>query len=450
MNKSIITLLAAALTLAACSGPESAPETTSTWEDAKLPEWAKDANIYEVNVRQYTDEGTLKAFQTHLPRLKEMGVDILWFMPVQPIGELNRKGDLGSYYSIADYTAVNPNFGSIEDFKNVVDQAHDLGMHVILDWVANHTAFDHEWVESNPEFYSTDSAGNYPIVAMDNDGNLTDWTDVADLNYDAPGMREAMMDEMNWWVQNAHIDGFRCDVAGFVPYDFWYDAIQKLRSENGPLFMLAEWEDPALIDTGFNAVYGWEFHHIMNEVAKGNKNVQAIADYARKCDEEWPASTMKMYFNTNHDENTWNGTVEERMGDLGNAMYVLASVMQRSIPLIYSGQEVGLNHRYPFFSKDTVGLDWNNPHPQTDFFAQMLALKTEHQALYNSNLGFDMTLDVDTASNSLRIVRGEEGESDKVVAIFEFGGAPSPFTYPDDLDMVVDVKGAKVWVSKLD
>ena len=263
-------------------------------------------------------------------------------------------------------------------------------------------------------------------------------------------MREAMMDEMNWWVQNAHIDGFRCDVAGFVPYDFWYEAIQKLRSENGPLFMLAEWEDPALIDTGFNAVYGWEFHHIMNEVAKGNKNVQAIADYAKKCEKEWPASTMKMYFNTNHDENTWNGTVEERMGDLGNAMYALASVMQRSIPLIYSGQEAGLNHRYPFFSKDTLGLDWNTPHPQSDFFAQMLALKTEHQALYNSNLGFDMTLDVDTTSNSLRIVRGEEGESDKVVAIFEFGDASSPFTYPDDLDMIVNVKGAKVWVSKLD
>jgi len=448
--KRILLALSAALTLAACTPQESAPETTSAMEDTKLPEWAKDANIYEVNIRQYTPEGTLNAFKEHLPRLAEMNVDIIWFMPVQPIGQLNRKGALGSYYSISDYTAVNPNFGTVEDFKKVVDQAHGLGMHVILDWVANHTAFDHEWVESHPEFYSTDSEGNYPIVAMDNDGNLTDWTDVADLNYAAPGIREAMIDEMNWWVQNTNIDGFRCDVAGFVPYSFWNEAIQKLRSENGPLFMLAEWEDPALIDAGFNAVYGWEFHHIMNEVAQGNKTVQAIADYAKRCDEEWPESTMKMYFNTNHDENTWNGTVQERMGDFGNAMYVLASMMQRSIPLIYSGQEVGLNHRFPFFSKDTIGLDWDTPHPQTNFFSEMLALKSEHQALHNAELGFEMDLDVDTASNSLRIVRGEEGESDRVVAIFEFGSAASPFMKPDDLDLVVDVKGAKVWVSKLD
>ncbi|MDB2539616.1 alpha-amylase family glycosyl hydrolase, partial [Schleiferiaceae bacterium] len=206
MKRTLIAL-SAVLTLAACSGPESAPETTSAWEDAKLPEWAKDANIYEVNIRQYTPEGTLNAFKEHLARLAEMNVDILWFMPIQPIGVENRKGELGSYYSISDYTAVNPNFGTLEDFQSIVHQAHELGMKVILDWVANHTSFDHVWVAEHPEFYTKDVDGNFPIVAVDNDGNPTDWTDVADLNYDAPGMREAMISEMNWWVANVGIDG---------------------------------------------------------------------------------------------------------------------------------------------------------------------------------------------------------------------------------------------------
>jgi glycosidase len=159
---------------------------------------------------------------------------------------------------------------------------------------------------------------------------------------------------------------------------------------------------------------------------------------------------MKMYFNTNHDENSWNGTVEERMGDLGNAMYILASMMKRSFPLIYSGQEAGLNHRYPFFSKDTVGLDWSKSHAQSDFFAQMLALKHEHQALFNGELGYDMALEIDTATNSMRIWRGEEGETDEVIAIFEFSEVPGDFEAPENFDLVIEVKGAQIWASKLD
>jgi hypothetical protein len=214
--------------------------------------------------------------------------------------------------------------------------------------------------------------------------------------------------------------------------------------------MLAEWEDPALVEAGFNAVYGWEFHHIMNEIAQGHKNVGAVEEYAAKCDTLWPSETMKMYFNTNHDENSWNGTVQERMGDLGNAMYVLASMIQRSFPLIYSGQEAGLNHRYPFFTKDTVGIEWSSPHAQADFFAQMLALKHEHHALFNGELGYDMNLDIDTATNSMMIVRSKEGEEDIVAAVFEFSELPNPFDIPQNLDLVIDVNGAQVWASKLD
>jgi glycosidase len=449
MNRIILIAFAAATAMMACQ-PATPVASLPEYDGPKRPEWAASDNIYEVNVRQYTEEGTLKAFQSHLPRLAEMGVDILWFMPIQPIGVENRKGELGSYYSISDYTAVNPNFGTLENFQSIVNQAHELGMKVILDWVANHTSFDHVWITEQPEFYTKDDEGNFPIVAIDNDGNPTDWTDVADLNYDATGMREAMIAEMDWWIANAGIDGFRCDVAGFVPIDFWNTAITTLRANNGPLFMLAEWEDPALIEAGFNAVYGWEFHHIMNEVATGHKSVSAIAEYTAKCDTVWPTETMKMYFNTNHDENSWNGTVEERMGDLGNAMYILASMMKRSFPLIYSGQEAGLNHRYPFFSKDTVGLDWSKSHAQSGFFAQMLALKHKHQALFNGELGYDMALEIDTATNSMRIWRGEEGETDEVIAIFEFSEVPGAFEAPENFDLVIEVKGAQIWASKLD
>jgi alpha-amylase len=449
MKRTILIAFATATALIACR--TAAPVASlAVYDGPKRLECAASDNIYEVNIRQYTDEGTLKAFQSHLPRLAKMGVDILWFMPIQPIGVENRKGELGSYYSISDYTAVNPNFGTLEDFQSIVNQAHELGMKVILDWVANHTSFDHVWVAEHPEFYTKDEEGNFPIVAIDNEGNPTDWTDVADLNYEAPGMREAMIAEMDWWVTNAGIDGFRCDVAGFVPNDFWNTAITTIRANNGPLFMLAEWEDPALIEAGFNAVYGWEFHHIMNEVAIGHKSVNAIAEYAAKCDTTWPSETIKMYFNTNHDENSWNGTVEERMGEYGNAMYVLASLMKRSFPLIYSGQEAGLNHRYPFFSKDTVGLDWTTHHPQADFFAQMIALKHDHKALHNGGFGYDMTLSIDTATNSMMIVRAKEGEQSRVVGFFEFGKDPTPFEVPQGLQLLINVKGAKVWASKLD
>ncbi len=415
MKKTLAFALAAATAFVACQPVE--PEVTTPVGDGILPTWATSASIYEVNIRQYTPEGTLKAFETHLPRLAELGVDILWFMPIQPIGEENRKGDLGSYYSISDYTAVNPDFGTLEDFKAIVDKAHELGMHVILDWVANHTSFDHVWVNSHPDFYTHDSLGNYPIVAVDNDGNLTDWTDVADLNYDNAEMRDSMRAEMHWWMKNAGIDGFRCDVAGFVPNDFWNKTITSLREEYNDVFMLAEWEDPALIEAGFNAVYGWEFHHIMNEVAQGSKTMQAIADYAAKCDTVWPERTMKMYFTTNHDENSWNGTIEERMTDKGDAMFVIGLMMDRSFPLIYSGVESGLNHRYPFFSKDTIGVQWSETHQSGQFYRKLFELKENHAPLWNAQYGGEMTLEVDSSLNKLTILRELDGE--KVAAVID-------------------------------
>lgn len=451
MNKIIAIAAAAALGLASCQptgkdGVELATPTTQNTPNTQtaktLPEWAKTANIYEVNVRQYTPEGTLQAFKSHLPRLAEMNVDILWFMPIQPIGKENRKGELGSYYSISDYTAVNPNFGSVEDFQAIVEEAHQLGMHVVLDWVANHTSFDHVWVSEHPEFYTTDSLGNFPIVAIDNDGNPTDWTDVADLNYDAPGMRDAMYNAMNWWMINTGIDGFRCDVAGFVPYDFWSSTITSLREEHGDVFMLAEWEDPELIHAGFNAVYGWEFHHIMNEVAQGHKTWEDVTAYLSKCDTVWPEGTMKMYFTTNHDENSWNGTVQERMGDKGYAMYVLAFMMDRSFPLVYSGQEAGLNHRYPFFSKDTVGVEYSGEHPEANFFRTLFDLKNHLPALSNAGFGTPATYTVD--GPQLTITKTSDDDSITAIINLETATVQSAV---EGADLAIDVPYAQIWVN---
>ena len=347
------------------------------------PEWTRNANIYEVNVRQYTKEGTLAAFEKHLPRLKEMGVDILWFMPIQPIGEKNRKGTLGSYYSIQDYTAVHPDYGTIDDFKRIVDSAHAMGMKVMLDWVANHTSFDHVWTVNRPDFYTQDSLGNSPIVALDNDGKPTDWTDVADLNFDNQDLHGAMTEAMRYWVLAAGVDGFRCDVAGFVPLEFWEYCIPRLKQSKDDLFFLAEWEDPDYMNM-FNMGYAWDFHHKMNQVAKGDTTPVVFDAWLERFDTAFHPDDMMMAFTTNHDENSWNGTVYERMGDAHKVFFVLATTFQNSMPLIYGGQEAGLNHRLEFFEKDEIS--WENLE-LTDFYASMLKLKHENPALANGSAG---------------------------------------------------------------
>ncbi len=389
-----LALLALAFSCAEPTAEEAEPETAI---QTRHPEWVKSANIYEVNVRQYTAEGTLKAFEAHLPRLKELGVDILWFMPVQPIGKLNRKVDgkdsLGSFYSISDYTAIHPDYGTEADFKAVVDKAHSLGMKVMLDWVANHTAFDHHWTKEHPEFYTRDEKGKIS-VARDNEGKPTDWTDVADLNYEAPGLAEAMFGEMRWWVDQFDIDGFRCDVAGFVPNAFWDELRPKLEAVK-PLFMLAEWEDPAHMKS-FNMNYGWDLHHRLNQMAQSKKGVAVLDTYFEEQKAKYGKDDIRMYFITNHDENSWNGTEFERMGDLYENCFVLCATLP-GMPLIYSGQEVGLNRRLSFFGKDSI--DWSSQ-AYTPFYKGMLDLKHRVPVLWNGNWGGDFER-LETGGDSL-------------------------------------------------
>jgi len=302
------------------------------------------AVIYEANIRQYSTEGTFNAFAKDIPQLKKMGVKILWIMPIHPIGVEKRKEGLGSYYSVQNYTGVNPEFGTLADFKSLVNKAHQNDMYVILDWVANHTAWDHDWVKNHPEYYTTDKDGK--MVSP------FDWTDVVKLNYANADMRKAMIGEMEYWIKNASVDGFRCDVAMEVPTDFWNDATAQLRKQK-PVFMLMEAEQPDLMLQAFDMQYGWEFHHILNDIYKGKKSVADIDKYIEEREKKYQGDDITMNFTSNHDENSWNGTEYERMGDAVET-FAATTYMIPGMPLIYNGQEYDFNRRLKFFVKDEI------------------------------------------------------------------------------------------------
>lgn len=349
-----------------------------------LPAWAINANIYEVNLRQYSTEGTIAAFEAQLPRLKEMGVDILWFMPIYPISEVKRKGTKGSYYAIADYTAVNPEFGTMEEFKSLVAKIHEMGMYVVLDWVANHTGWDHTWITEHPEWYTMN--GDTIRHPHGNDGNPTDWYDTAELDYDNEDMRAAMIEALKFWVTEADIDGYRCDVADMVPNDFWAAAREALDAEK-PVFMLAEAEsEPEHFNICFNANYGWSLHHLLNQLAKGEKNADDLEAHIKGLNDRFPDHFFQMNFTSNHDENSWNGTAPERMGDAEDAMTVLAFTLP-GMPLIYSGQESGESKRLEFFEKDEI--EWGD-YSKASFYQTLLKAKKQNKALWNGPFGGEM------------------------------------------------------------
>ena len=344
-------------------------------EKVTFPERAASWNIYEVNIRQYTPEGTINAFSEHLSRIKELGADILWIMPVQPIGVKNRKGPLGSYYSIQDYSKVNPEFGTLGDFKKMVKKAHELDMTVILDWVPNHTAWDHPWITSNPEFYEKDSLDNITYEA--------DWTDIALLDHTNENTRRAMIDEMRYWIAETDIDGFRCDHAGHeIPKYFWEEAVAALNPMKD-LFWLAEWDQPRM-HPEFHASYSWELMHLTEDVAKGHKNANDVHDFIESDTKLYGRKPFRMTITTNHDENSWSGTVFERYGE-GHKAFATFIFSAYGFPMIYSGQEVGLDKRLKFFDKDQI--DWSDPLNLTPFYQKLTALKHENEALWNGEYG---------------------------------------------------------------
>jgi glycosidase len=370
----------------------------------KHPDWSHNLSIYEVNVRQYSPEGTFRAFESQLPRLKEMGVGILWFMPIHPIGEEKRKGSLGSYYSVRDYYGVNPEFGTLEDFKALVNKIHDMGMYVIIDWVANHTAWDNPLTVDHPDWYMKDSRGNFfPPVP--------DWSDVIDLNYNSQELREYMIEAMRFWVMEVDIDGFRCDVAGMVPLDFW-DTVRLNLEEIKPVFMLAEAEYPNLHEKAFDMTYGWRMYHLMNAIAQGTKTAVDIDAHFYQEAHLYPRSAYRMYFTSNHDENSWNGTVFERLGEGAETFAVLAATLD-GMPLVYSGQEAGLEKRLEFFEKDRI--EWRD-HPFAQLYATLLKLKRDNRALWNGEWGGSLVRVHTTADDAVyAFVREKDG--DKVLVL---------------------------------
>ncbi|MDD4150824.1 MAG: alpha-amylase family glycosyl hydrolase [Bacteroidales bacterium] len=372
-------LIAFLLSIFGCNNAQQAKKTKNSYKKS-MPEWAKDAVIYEVNVRQHTNAGTFAEFTKDIPRLKELGIDILWIMPIQEIGIENRKGSMGSYYSIKDYTKTNSEFGTIEDFRNLVDVAHEHNMYVILDWVANHTSWDHVWTKTHPEFYTKDSLGNFTPP-------VEDWGDVIDLNYDNSELHTAMINDMAFWINNTDIDGFRCDVAEMVPTEFWNEAREAL-DKIKPVFMLAEAEQAEHHDSAFDMSYSWWLLHVMNQIATGEKPVTELDTIFKWEKKNFPAGSVKMRFTTNHDENSWNGTVFERYGE-GNLCFSVLCYTLPGMPLLYSGQEAGLDHRLSFFEKDSI--DWSIIIYE-DFYKSLNKLKKDNQALWNGEYGGDFKI----------------------------------------------------------
>ena len=356
MIKKIIGVsLVAGLFLASCTTKkeETTEDKEITKEAAFLPftaDMAETSVVYEVNVRQFSPEGTFAAVTKEIPNIKKLGVKILWLMPIYPIGVENRKEGLGSYYSIKDYRGINPEFGTADDFKKLVDEAHKNGIYVIMDWVANHTAWDHPWVKQHPDWYEKDKNGKMH--------SPYDWSDVVALNFDNKEMRQAMIADMKYWLDDFKVDGFRCDMAHEVPTNFWEEAKPQL-ANGREIFMLGETENADLLVNAFDAAYGWEIHHIMNDIAKGKKNVSAIDTYMDSIPKKWQADDYKLLFTSNNDENSWAGTEYERMGDAVETFAALTYTLP-GIPLIYNGQEEDFNRRLKFFVKDSIDRNPNS------------------------------------------------------------------------------------------
>jgi len=408
---------------------------TKNFRMPKVPKWHKNANIYEVNLRQYTPEGTYQAFMEHLPRLKAMGVDILWFMPVNPISVKNRKGPLGSAYAVADYKESNPDLGSLDDFKNMMKAIHESGMYGIIDWVPNHTGWDNPWVTEHPEWFTQDEDGNVIDPIEPETGESWGWTDVADLNFDNKEMRAAMIDAMAFWVRECGVDGFRCDVAHQVPVDFWAEAARELYAIR-PLFMLAEAEVPAIVNNGaFVVDYAWEFHHLLKEIArtlgvnrtakelvKGNvveltetktepKDASDIGEMIVKKRKQYKKG-YQMNFTSNHDENAWSGSEMERFGD-GHLTFAVLTATLEGMPLIYSGQESAMDKQLLFFEKDVI--EWGT-FEYSDFYRTLNTLKHRNQALWNGKHG-GLIQGISTEKDKEVFAFMRQKDDDKVVVV---------------------------------
>ena len=448
MRKLLLAFLMVSFLLSCKNDPKESDQNDKEVKKDSLAPVSDDAMesavIYEANIRQYSQEGSFDAFTKDIPQLKKLGVKVIWLMPMYPISMKNRKATadksiediedpeerkqyLGSYYAISDYTAVNPNFGTMEDFDELVETAHENGMYVILDWVANHTGWDHSWITEHPEFYTKDKNGEITDPINDETGEPWGWTDVADLNFENEGLRKAMIDEMLFWVKEHDIDGFRADAAHSVPTDFWESAAKAIKEEK-PVFMLAEAESPKdLFHNAFDMGYNWEGHHIMNEIAQGKKNASDWDAYMTKIDSTFQEDDYLMNFVTNHDENSWAGTVKERMGDASEAMLAMTYTLP-GMPLIYSGQEYDMDKRLAFFTKDTIPKKKGKVYPLLEKLGQ---LKNSNVALNGSK---DAASYADVKTSADDKVLAFKREKDGVVLYYVANMTDKPVKFTAEMD----------------
>jgi glycosidase len=308
-------------------------------------DWSRKAVVYELNTRQFTKEGNFKAVLPRIPELKHLGVGIVWFMPIHPIGQEQRKGRLGSPYAVRDYYGINPEFGNLDDFKALVHSIHDQDMHVIIDLVINHTAWDNPLVKEHPDWYVHDATGK--IVSP------FDWTDTVKLNYQNPELREYIIKMMEHWVRDVGVDGFRCDVAGEVPTAFWNEARARL-DRIRPVFMLAEAEKPELLVEAFDSDYDSQLFRTFDDIAHGKANAEAVDAQVVHDRNTYPGGSRRLLFSTNHDQNSWLDSDIHRLGPLGSEAFADLIFTLPGRPLIYNGQEVGNARKLAFFERDPL------------------------------------------------------------------------------------------------
>jgi len=351
--------------------PPLAPDTS----------WVARSALYEVFVRDFSPAGTFRGVIEGLDRIQASGADVLWLMPIHPIGAKNRKGTLGSPYAVRDYRAVNPDYGTDADFRALVQAVHARGMKLILDWVPNHTAPDHGWVRRHPDWYVRDEHGQ-PSVPRDEKGKLTDWTDVAQLDYGNPAFRGEMIATMRYWLVEFGIDGFRMDVAGFLPLDFWREATPALRSAvPRPILLLAEWGDLEMHRVGFDLTYGWDGYKRLKAVWGGepaSSFVQGELEDIRVM----PAGGGRMRFTTNHDETAWDAPPLTLFGGSAGARAAfVATALLPGRPLLYNGQEVEDPKKLRLFERDPVAWDRPRADQARDFYQTVVNLARSEPGL---------------------------------------------------------------------
>ena len=386
----------------------------------KNPEWSYSAVLYELNVRQFTPEGTFAAARERLPFLRSVGIDAIWLMPIYPIGQQGRKGSLGSYYSIRDYKGINDEFGTAADFREFIAAAHSLGMRVLLDWVANHTARDARWLEEKPyDWYEREADGTAKVP--------WDWTDTAKLNYSNHDVWLGQIDAMRYWVEEFNVDGFRCDMAMLVPIEFWQEASNELHRIKSDIFMLAEAEEDNLFDHAFNMSYQWNIHHIMCDIAKGARRVWDMRNAIHSERAKYPREAMRMSFTSNHDENSWSGSEQSRFGAALDVMTVMTFLMPSTMPLIYTGQEVGYNHSFEFFERDAIPAEAYVENRTTELYRRLTSLKHKERALAAGERGGEM-IEIENNAKDCMMTFVREVDGSRVVAIVNL----SPYTIHAD------------------